>query len=117
MYIFPVSMHEYIKHIFLTCTREVGDPVLSQNINLKYVVPKAKQGKTICKQTPECSPWTHPWAEFGSPVNAQSHQDILKSAKHHKRSYYSNSGLRIYKPGACVFLNRDCVGIVLVKHC
>ena len=47
MYLFPVSIHEYIKNKFLTCTREIGDPTLSKNIDLKYVVPKDKQGKKI----------------------------------------------------------------------
>ena len=42
-YIYPVPIHEYIQNILLTCTREVGDPITSQNIDLKYVVPKAKQ--------------------------------------------------------------------------
>ena len=32
---------------------EVGDPALSQNIHLKFVVPKAKQENKKCKQTPE----------------------------------------------------------------
>ena len=41
-YICPVPIHGFIKNKFLTCTREVGDPTLSQNIKLKYVVPKAK---------------------------------------------------------------------------
>ena len=31
---------------FLTCTREVGDPILSQRIDLKYALPKAKQQET-----------------------------------------------------------------------
>ena len=47
MYIFPVSIHEYIKNKFLTCTREIGDPTLSKNIDLKYVVPKDKQRKKM----------------------------------------------------------------------
>ena len=34
----------------------------------------------------QCSPWTHPWVESGSPVDVQSHQDILKEYKHHNRS-------------------------------
>ena len=42
-YISPLPIHEYIQNTFLTCTREVGDPILSQNIDLKYVDPKAKQ--------------------------------------------------------------------------
>ena len=33
-YISPVPIHEYIQNKFLTCTREVGDPILSQNIDL-----------------------------------------------------------------------------------
>ena len=41
-YISPLPIHEYIQNKFLTCTREVIDPILSQNIYLKYVVPKAK---------------------------------------------------------------------------
>ena len=43
-YISQLHIHEYIQ-IFLTCAREVGDPILSQNIYLKYVVPKAKLEK------------------------------------------------------------------------
>ena len=52
-YIFLLPIYEYIQNKFLTCTREVGDPILSQNIDLKYVVPKAKQGNKNCEQTPE----------------------------------------------------------------
>ena len=44
-YISPVPIHGYIKNKFPACTREVGDPTLSQNIELRYVVPKAKLGK------------------------------------------------------------------------
>ena len=50
MYIFPVCIHEYIKNKFLTCTREIGDPTLSKNIDLNYVVPKDKQGKKLAKK-------------------------------------------------------------------
>ena len=39
----PFPIHEYIQNKFLTCSREVADPILSQNIHLKYVVPNAKQ--------------------------------------------------------------------------
>ena len=42
-YISPLPVHEYIQNKFLTCSREVADPILSQNINQKYVVPNAKQ--------------------------------------------------------------------------
>ena len=42
-YISQMPIHEYIKNKFLTCICEVGDPILSQNIDQKYVVPKAKQ--------------------------------------------------------------------------
>ena len=49
-YIFPVYVHEYIKNKFLTCTREIGDPTLSKNIDLNYVVPKDKQGKKMAKK-------------------------------------------------------------------
>ena len=42
-YIAPLPIHEYIQNKFLICIREVGDPILSQNIDLKDVVPKAKQ--------------------------------------------------------------------------
>ena len=52
-YICPVPIYGYIKNKFLTCTREVGDPTLSQNIELKYVVPKAKLRKKNCKKIPE----------------------------------------------------------------
>ena len=38
-------IHEYIQIKFLTCAREVGDPTLSHNIDLKHGVPKAKQKK------------------------------------------------------------------------
>ena len=44
-YISPLAIHDYIQNKFLTCAREVGDPILSQNIYLKYVVPKAKYEK------------------------------------------------------------------------
>ena len=47
-----MPIHKYIKNEFLTCTREVGDPILSQNIDLKYEVPKGQTGQKICKQTP-----------------------------------------------------------------
>ena len=52
-YICPVPIHGYIKNKFLTYTREVGDPTLSQNIELKYVVRKAKLKKKYCKKNPE----------------------------------------------------------------
>ena len=52
-YICPVHIYGYIKNKFLTRTREVGDPIISHNINLKYVVPKAKSDFFLCKQTPE----------------------------------------------------------------
>ena len=51
LYISPLTIHNYIQNKFLTCTREVGDPILSQNIDLKYVVPKAKSGKKMQKKT------------------------------------------------------------------
>ena len=47
-----VPIHEYIQNKFLTCSCEVGDPILSQNIDRKYVVPKAKQEKK-CGNTRE----------------------------------------------------------------
>ena len=50
LYISPLTIHNYIQNKFLTCTREVGDPILSQNIDLKYVVPKAKSGKKNAKK-------------------------------------------------------------------
>ena len=53
MYIFPVSIHENIKNKFLAYTREVGDPTLSTNIDLNYVVPKDKQGKKNGEKIPE----------------------------------------------------------------
>ena len=52
-YISPVPIHEHIQNKFLACTREVGVPILSQNIDLKYVVPEAKQEGEKCKETPE----------------------------------------------------------------
>ena len=48
-----MPIHWYIKNKFLTCTREVGDPTLSQSIELKYVVLKVKLKKEKCKQIPE----------------------------------------------------------------
>ena len=42
-YISPLPIHEYIQNKFLTCSREVADPILSEKIDLKYVVPNAKQ--------------------------------------------------------------------------
>ena len=50
-YIYPVPIHEYIQNKFLTCIRKVGDPILSQNIDLEYVVLKAKQGKRMQTNT------------------------------------------------------------------
>ena len=50
-YIYPVSIHEYIYIKFLTCTCEVGDPILSQNIDRTFVIPKAKQRKQMRKTT------------------------------------------------------------------
>ena len=41
----------------------------------------------------QCSPWTYPWVEFGSSVDAQSHQRMLKIYKNHNDPYWSNSGL------------------------
>ena len=52
-YISPLPIHKYIQNKFLTCSREVADPILSQNIDLKYVVPNAKQKLEECKQAPE----------------------------------------------------------------
>ena len=51
-YKFLVPIHKYIENKFLTCTREVGDPILSQNVDLKYEVPKGQIGKKKRKQTP-----------------------------------------------------------------
>ena len=50
LYVPPFTIHNYIQNKFLTCTREVGDPILSQNIDLEYVVPKAKLEKRKCKK-------------------------------------------------------------------
>ena len=44
-YIYPGPTHEYIQNKFPTCTREVEDRALSQNIDLKYVFLKSKQVK------------------------------------------------------------------------
>ena len=44
-YIYLVPAHECIQNKFPTCTRVVEDRALSQNIDLKYVFPKSKQGK------------------------------------------------------------------------
>ena len=52
-YMYPLPIHEYIQNKLLTCSREVADPILSQNIDLKYVVPNAKQKLKECKQSPE----------------------------------------------------------------
>ena len=52
-YIYPLPIHEYIQNKFLTCSCEVADPILSQNIDQKYVVPNAKQKLKECKQAPE----------------------------------------------------------------
>ena len=46
-HICPVPIHGYIKNKFLTYTCEVGDPTLSQNIELKYAVPKARLEKKM----------------------------------------------------------------------
>ena len=48
-----MPIHKYIKNEFLICTREVGDPILSQNIDLKYVVPKTKQKGGKSEKIPE----------------------------------------------------------------
>ena len=50
LYISPLSIHNYIQNKFLTCTLEVGDLILSQNIDLKYVGPKAKSEKENAKK-------------------------------------------------------------------
>ena len=42
-YISQLSIIEYIQNKFPTCSRVVADPILSWNIDLKYVVPNAKQ--------------------------------------------------------------------------
>ena len=52
-YIYPLPIHEYIQNKFLTCSREVAAPILSQNIDLNYVVPNAKKNLKECKQAPE----------------------------------------------------------------
>ena len=43
---------KYIQNKFLTCSREAADPILSQNIDLKYVVPKAKSEKKNATKKP-----------------------------------------------------------------
>ena len=43
--IYPVPAHDYIQNTFMACTREVEDRALSQNIDVKYVFLKFKQGK------------------------------------------------------------------------
>ena len=45
VYSFPESIHEYIKNKFLTCTREIGDPTLSKNIDLNYGSSQGQTGK------------------------------------------------------------------------
>ena len=42
-YILQLPICEYIQNKFLTYCREVAEPILSQSIDLKYVVPNAKQ--------------------------------------------------------------------------
>ena len=61
-YISPLPIHEIIHNTFLTCTREVGDPILSQNIDLKYVVPKAKHEKKIANK--HLKIFKEPWQRF-----------------------------------------------------
>ena len=58
-YNFPGPIHKYIKNKFLTSTREVGDPILSHNIDLKYVVSKTKQKGEKSEKLPEyvLKPW------------------------------------------------------------
>ena len=41
-YIFSLTFHEYVQNKFLTCTREVADPILSQNNDLQYASASAK---------------------------------------------------------------------------
>ena len=53
LYISPFTIHNYIQNKFLTRALEVGDPIISQNIYLKYVVPKAKLKKKKYKQLSE----------------------------------------------------------------
>ena len=55
-----------------------------------------------------CSPWqyslwTHAWAKFGSPVDAQSHQDMRKEYKHHTSLKSSYLGQRTSRAEALVF--------------
>ena len=70
-YISPLPIHEYIQNKFLTCTGEVGDPILSQNIDLKYVVPKAKQEKKNANK--HLKIFTEQWHQFfGVNVQAES---------------------------------------------
>ena len=45
-----MSIRGYIQNLILTCTHKVGDPSSSQNIALKYEVPKAKQKKSAAKK-------------------------------------------------------------------
>ena len=52
-YISSIPIHKYIQNKFLTCSREAADPILSQNIDLKYKVPNAKQKFKKCKQPPD----------------------------------------------------------------
>ena len=42
VYISPMPIDGYIQNKFLACSREVTDPILSQNIDLKYVSASAK---------------------------------------------------------------------------
>ena len=64
-----MPIHKYIKNEFLTCTREVGDPVLSQNIDLTFVVPKAKQ--RVKKAKRYLKMFSKPWDRL-SPVDVQA---------------------------------------------
>ena len=53
-YIYSVSIHEYIQNKCLTYICEVGDPILSQNLDRKYVVSKDKQGGEMRENTRRC---------------------------------------------------------------
>ena len=98
-YISPLPIHGYIQNKFLTCTREVGDPILSQNIDLKYVVPKAKQEIKLRTNTWRylkklginflgfmCKQNSHMANEYADDRNSATMHPILLEM--HRRAYF-----------------------------
>ena len=86
-----LSIRGYIQNLFLTCTREVGDPILSQNIDLKYVDPKAKQKeKKMQMNTWRCFK-NHGIVLFGLMCRQKSHMAHQCSDHHSRERAYLNS--------------------------